>query len=421
MAEGREVVITGVGIVSPLGIGRDAFWHALVNGRSGIRTLEQAGAARLPVPFGGVVADFDPKQYVTPRKSLKVMSREIQMAFAAAVLAMRDAQLSPEVIDGDRFGAIIGSEMFYGELAELSDAYRSCSPEGEFQYDLWGQKAFSQLYPLWMLKYLPNMAACHIGIAFDARAHNNTIVQGDVSSLLAVAEAMRVMERGMADVMLVGGTGCRVGVTQMLYRGDFALSHRSDRPEAASRPFDALRDGMVNGEGAGILILETRQHAAARQARILARVLGYSSTYAASVRGVAASSQAVRRSIEGALRSARLGAGDIGHVNANGVSTVDGDREEAQGIHAILNDVPVTAPKSAFGNLGAGSGAVEMAASVLGLMHDTIPVTQNYEKPDPDCPVHVVHGEVQRDAGRAALVLNQCPTGQAAAVVLGKE
>ncbi|HEY2882423.1 MAG TPA: beta-ketoacyl synthase N-terminal-like domain-containing protein, partial [Pirellulales bacterium] len=273
----REVVITGVGVVSPIGIGREAFWTSLAHGVSGVRPITLFDASDNPVKIGAEVVDFDPKQYVRPRKSLKVMSRDIQFGFAAADMALADAGVAPNSQDPDRFGVVFGSEMIYCELAELEAVYRATLPEGQFDFDRWGEAMMSNIYPLWLLRNLPNMVACHIAIVHDARGPNNTIGHSDVSSLGAMIEAVRVIQRDAADIMIAGGVGARINPTSMAYRGDGDLSHRNDNPAGASRPFESNRDGLVNGEGAAAFILESRQHAQQRGAPILARVLSFAS------------------------------------------------------------------------------------------------------------------------------------------------
>ena len=419
MTDSGDVVITGLGVVSPIGIGKDAYWKSMLEGRSGIGPLAVAVGSDLPVKFGGEIKDFDGKQFVKPRKSLKVMCREIQTGYAAAVLALQEAGVSAGKVNPDRFGVVLGSEMFYCDLDELADAYRKCVVDGQLRPDMWGAGAMSDLYPLWMLKYLPNMVACHIAITEDARGPNNTITLDEVSSLLAVIESVCYIQRGAADVMIAGGQGSRVNLTRIMYRGDEYWSHRNDEPTRACRPFDAQRDGTVIGEGAGAFVLESRRHAEARGANILARVLGFGRSFDFLPGRHVAGTNGFRRAIEGALASAGLGPADIGHVNAHGSGIVEGDRFEAQAIRSCLGDVPVTAPKSYFGCSGAGTGAVEMAASVLAIATGTLPATLNYEYPDPACPVNVVHGQPLPVGKRTALVLNQSETGQTAAVVLG--
>jgi len=419
MAPQREVVITGVGVVSPIGIGREAFAASLAAGRSGIRRLNLLVQSDLPDPIGAEVRDFDPKLYVRPRKSLKVMSRDIQFGFAAADLACADAKLRDHPVDPDRLGIVFGADLMPGELDELVPAFRGCMVEGKFDFTRWGPSAMADLFPLWMLKYLPNMPACHIGIAQDARGPNNSLTLGDVSSLSAVAEAMRVIERGQADVMIAGGVGSRIHLILFVGRGGYDPTRRDEDPAAACRPFDARRHGIVCGEGAGAFILESRRYAEARGATILARILGYAATFEPSRNGRPLRGSAIRQAIAGALRDAHITAADIGHVNANGLSTIHDDRIEAQAIRDLLGDVPVTAPKSFFGGLGAGAGAVEMAVSVLAMQDALVPPTLNYEHPDPECPVNVVRGQPLRAGKPIALLLNHTSLGQAVAMVLG--
>lgn len=414
----REVVITGVGMVSPIGIGRDDFWSSLIEARSGVGPISLFDASSWPIKFAGEVHGFEPKKFVRPRKSLKVMSREIQFGFTAADLAFADAGLTDKTNDPDRFGVVFGSDMMYCDLQDVVDAYKSCLNDGEFDFARWGSDALGKLYPLWMLKYLPNMPACHIAIALDGRGPNNSLTLGEVSSLLAVTEATRVIQRGQADRMIAGGTSSRLHAMQCVQRGAPLLSHRHDDPQGASRPFDAGRDGFVSGEGSGAMMLETREAAESRGASILARVLGHGNSFEPQRKGEPRTGDAIRRSIRQALAEANMEPTDIGHINAHGMSGVEPDQLEAQAIQDVMGDVPVTAPKSFFGHLGAGGGAVEALVSVLALQHGQVPVTLNYEQQDPECPVNVIRDQPLSDAKGAALLLNQASTGQAAAVVI---
>jgi 3-oxoacyl-[acyl-carrier-protein] synthase II len=418
MVSPRDIVITGVGVVSPSGIGCEPFWQSLATGTSGIRPIDCFDASSLSVRFGGQIPDFDPRQYVRPRKSLKVMSREIQLGFAAADLAVADAGIAVGAVEPDRFGVVFGADMIYVDLEDLEGTYRQAVRDGRFDFSRWARAIQEELHPLWLLKHLPNMTASHIAIAQDARGPNNTIVLGDVSSLLAVVEAASVIRRGWADVMLAGGTGCRLHPTALVARGDAQLSHRSDDCRRACRPFDHDRDGLVNGEGAGAIVLESRAHAERRGARIRARILASAARCEPSARRDGFSGSSLRAAIGAACGSAGLTAAEVGHVNAHGVSTIDMDRAEAAAIAAELGNVPVTAPKSSFGHLGAGGGAVELVASVLGLGHGLVPPTLNYETPDPACPVNVVHGEPLAGRPGTALAVNLSSTGQAVAVAV---
>lgn len=418
----REVVITGLGVVCPLGMGREALWSGLLEGRSGIDWIAETRGSDTPFRFAGRVRDFDPKQYVQPRKTIKVMCREIQWAHAAAVMALEDAAWQAGAVEPERFGVVLGSEMLFSDPEELIETYRHCQADGRFQSARWGEVAMKDLFPLWMLKFLPNMAACHISIAHDARGPNNSVVAGGASSLLALIEAVHAIERGHADAMVTGGSGSLAEISRLPFRGWDLLSQWDSEPRGASRPFDARRSGVVPGEGAAAIVLEAREVAERRSANILARVAGFASRFEGTGRPhEPRTGRAIRQSIEAALASAGLAARDIGHVNAHGEGSIEQDRLEAEAIRQTLGDVPVTAPKSAFGDLGAGSGAVELAASVLALVDGRVPPTQNYDAPAADCPIHVVHGQPAAVEKRSVLALNQSATGQAAAVVLVRD
>ena len=217
--------------MSPLGIGTEAFWASLCQQRSGVNVLPAVAALDLPLRIGAAVQDFDAKQYVKPRKAFKVMSREIQMGFAAASMAVEHAGWQPGQLPPDRTGVLYASDMLYCEPTESVSAYGHCTENGKFHAEQWGGVFMSELYPLWMLMYLPNMVACHIGIAHDARGPNNTICQGEASSLFALIEAALIIERGHADVMITGGSSSPMTATSMLYRGMDQLSRRIDMPE----------------------------------------------------------------------------------------------------------------------------------------------------------------------------------------------
>jgi len=418
MSPAREAVITGLGVISPIGIGTNAFWNSLCAGQSGVRKLAAFDTRGGFLHFGAEVLDFDPKEYVKPRKSLKVMSRDIQFGVAAADMARSDAGLTEGQVDPERFGVVFGADLMHCQLEDVENAYRRCTIDGRFDFSLWGKYAMEDVFPLWMLKYLPNMPACHIAIAHDARGPNNSHSLAEASALAAMSEACRVIERGHADVMITGGTCSRIHPTIWVRSSLLPVSRRNEAPERASRPFDAGRDGFVNGEGAAALILESREHALSRGAKILATVRGLGASFEAPQNGRPLEGVATRRAISRALRTADLTPRDVGHINAHGMSTLDDDRAEAQAIRAELGDVPVTALKSFFGSLGAAAGAVETVASLLALEQGQVPLTLNYERPDPACPVNVVHREPLRGSPKTALLLNQAPMGQSVAVLI---
>jgi 3-oxoacyl-[acyl-carrier-protein] synthase II len=421
MMRHSEVVITGVGVVTPCGIGVDEFWRTLLAGQSGIDRLSIADDTVLPIKIGGEIRGFDPREFIAPRKRLKLMCREMQTAYAAASLAVADAGLDKSCAEPERLGVIFGGERYFDPVEAVEEACRACIVDGEMLPELWGAASTSKLNPLSLLRVLPNMCACHIAIGHDARGPCNTIVSDDVSSLLAVIEGTRLIQRGAADVVIAGGSGTRINLTRMLMFGFEGLSPQVTEPKTASRPFDARRDGAVPSEGAGAVVLENRLHARRRKASIRARLIACHSGFQGSSKTNGKCGQAVRRSIIELLNEAKMGADAIGHVNAHGSSMTAPDRIEAQAIKSCLGKTPVTAPKSYFGNLGAGSGVVELAVSVMAVRDGLIPATLNYEYPDPSCPVNVVHGDLIPASNATAIVLNQTLFGQIASVLIASD
>jgi 3-oxoacyl-[acyl-carrier-protein] synthase II len=274
-----------------------------------------------------------------------------------------------------------------------------------------------------MLKYLPNMLACHVSILHNAQGPNNTITENDVAGLLAVGEACRILDRDQADIFLVGGAESRLGILSMCRQCLFEhLSRRNDAPEKACRPFDRRRDGIVLGEGAGVLVVEKLQHARNRGARIFGEITGFGAAFDARVldKGKKVrTGSGIARAVRQALRDAEIGPDDIDHVNAHGFSAVAEDAWEARGIREVFGDrdVPVFAPRSYFGSLGAGSATVELAASVLALAHGHVPATLNYEYPDPECPVAVISGSPRQVQKPNVLKISCTALGQCAALV----
>jgi 3-oxoacyl-[acyl-carrier-protein] synthase II len=413
------VVITGYGVLSPLGMGIDALWRGLAERQSGIGPISTFDTAGLPVHIAGQIKDFDPKQYVRPRKSLKVMARDTQFGVTAAELACQHAGLTPGRIDPDRAGVVFGADIIATELSESMGTYRACMVDGKFDFSRWGE-GIQEAFPLLFLKILPNMIASHIAIAQDARGPNNTIHQGDVSALVAMAEAVRVIERGAADIMITGGASSRMQPFDWVRACKTEqLATEVENPVAACRPFDARRSGQVRGEGAAALVLERREHAEARGARILGRIAGSASTIEPRLNG--RPTCGVERAVRFALRDAGMEPERIGFVSAHGLSTLEEDRGEAAALTRLVPDAPVTAIKSYIGNLGAAAGGVEAVAALLALEHRQIPVTLNYERPDPSCPIRLVHDQPLDVRQPTALVINQTTLGQAAAVVIAAE
>jgi len=417
MQQVPEIVITGTGLMCPLGAGKDAVWESLQQGRSGVARRTAADGQKWTYEIASQIKEFKGKEFIQPRKNMKLMCREIQVANAAAILATQDAGLEPGAIDPERMGVVMGSELYFSEIDELAPAYRECLDDnGEFVFDRWAAAAKKELYPLWMLQHLPNMAACHIGIRHDARGPNNSITIGESSGALAMMECASILHRGAADIMITGGSGSRIKLTPMVYRGLDNLSKRFDDPAAASRPFDLHRDGMTIGEGAACLVMETRAHAESRGATILAQYLGAGRTVAVSNED---RKDSIRRAAQLALQAAGVEAADVGFISAHATGSVELDKLEAAAIREGFGDTPVTALKSFYGNLGAGCAGVETAITVDAIQRGRIPFTLNYDTPDPDCPVNVVAGEMQTTSNAPALVLSQSDTRQATAILLG--
>ncbi|MCA9235743.1 MAG: beta-ketoacyl-[acyl-carrier-protein] synthase family protein [Planctomycetales bacterium] len=412
----REVVVTGLGIVSPIGVGVDDCWAALEGGVSGVRVVPELAAAGHPIPIAGEVVNFEPKQYVKPRKALKVMSRETQLGFSAAELAWEQAALEGAGIAPERLGVLCGSNMFCPELPELAAAFNACRDgDGAFDENMWGPASMAEMFPLWLLKYLPNMVPAHIGIAHDLRGPSNSVVAGDTSGLLAVIESADIIARGAADVMLAGGVSSMLGMMDMMWHAGARLSRRIDEPARASRPFDANRDGTVGAEGAAILVLETREHAAARGVTALATLHGHGRTCEPSADAHQPTGRAIAAAISAALQSSQLSPSDVGVVVAQGTSTQLEDRIEAAAITETLGETPVTALKSYLGNAGAGAGAIELALAIVAARKGVVPATLNYDTPDPACPVNV-SAKPRSLAAPTMVAINHRITGQAVAL-----
>lgn len=430
MTQPPEIVITGMGVISPIGIGINAFWDSLENGRSGIRTREGFQNVHSPFAIAAPVSDFDGKLYVKPKKSIKVMCRQIQFGFAAATMAVEHAGISADTHNPDRMATLFGGEAYYANPEELLDVFHKCIALGN-DPRAWGEVAMKHIEPLWMLKYLPNMVASHISIAIDARGPSNSIVQGDNSSLLAIIEGVDVLQRGWADIAVVGATGSQMSETAMVYRSSEKLSPNFQDPQAACRPFDRDRNGTVAGEGAAAFVIETRESAVRRGARVYASIRSFDRGFFPSpehaIRRIASSiQQTLARGNRAGGDTGPIDTGpiDIGHINANGSGVVCQDRHEAQAIAQVFGAanpaVPVFAPKSYFGNVGPASGALELLASLLAIQHRTLPGTLNYQNPDPDCPVHVLR-DPQSLENPHALVINHSCTGQVASLLITGE
>ncbi|MGQ0635469.1 MAG: beta-ketoacyl-[acyl-carrier-protein] synthase family protein [Planctomycetaceae bacterium] len=423
----KEVVVSGIGVVSPIGVGIDEFWQSLRSGQSGIREIEMLSYSPVPRRIGGEVREFNPSAFTSTReqkKAIRVMCREIQLGFAAATLALGDASLKDGGVEPERLGVEFGANLMLSPPEDLAEACFSCINEADhvFHYEKWGEVGLGKMFPLWLLKFLPNMPACHIGIAADARGPNNSITLDEASANLVIGEALRVLARGHADVMITGSTGTRLHAVKSIHAVMWdALASSGDNPTEACRPFDLHRTGQVVGEGSGVLILEEAEHARARGARIYGRILGAGSSCAVSSEGHGDLRRAMALAMQNALADAGVKPHEIGHINAHGLASKEADRAESLAIHDVFGDyatrVPVTALKSYFGNAAAGCGSLELAGSLVALKHGMIPPTLNYRVPDPECRLNVVADGPRATSNRVFLKISVTRMGQASAVV----
>ena len=428
----RRVVITGLGVISPLGNMHEGLWDALIAGRSGVGPWRNVPADYLPTSFAaeardftGAIDDFGPlegEKKKAIRKGLKIMCRESQMGVAAAQRALADTGLGDGQVDPERIGVVFGSDYMMTLPEDFVAGIQRCIDErGNFDFSRWAGEGMPQLTPLWLLKYLPNMPASHVAIYNDLRGPNNSITLREASSNAAVGEAFRTIVRGSADLMLAGATGTRVHPMKMIHTvTQEEVAGNGAEPTSASRPFDLQRTGMVLGEGAGAMVLEELERALARGARIYAEVVGTASSSVASRNGVAHRETALVNVMSAALQDAGCQPKDVGHVHAHALSTRSCDEEESRAIRTVFEngagDMPVTAAKSYFGNLGAGSGLIELIASVLALKNGRLFKVLNHQTPDPKCPIAVCREEGL--PGASCLSINVTPQGQASAVMV---
>jgi 3-oxoacyl-[acyl-carrier-protein] synthase II len=416
----RRVVITGIGAVTPLGTGTELFWQNLIAGKSGVRTIQAFEPEGIEYTIAAEVRDYDAVKFVKQRKTLKLMSRDIQLAMGGAAMAVQDSAIDLDSVDKLKFGINYGAGLIATELGEISGAVRvTANSAKEVDLKAWGKEGFGHLFPLWMLKYLPNMPACHISIAYDAQGPNNSITVGEASSTLAIGEAFRVMQRGTADTFIAGGTDSRIHPLSIVRLALLnRLTKRCSPPEAAIRPFDHRRDGTVPGEGTAAIFLETLADARKRGARIHGEILGFGSHC-----DPASPRQSIVGSIRSALKDAKIEPKDLGHISAIGVSGIQEDREEALALADLLGSdlarVPITAYKSSVGSLSAASGAIELVASLLALHHGQLPAVLNFEKFSSDMPKLRIVTRPEECPNKPFVTVGRSYSGQCAALVVG--
>jgi 3-oxoacyl-[acyl-carrier-protein] synthase II len=415
----RRTVVTGLGVLSSIGSTPAAFWAALVAGTPGVARLRAFDPAPLPCQLAGEVADYNAKAVVEKsyRKQLNAMSRTVSMGLVVSQFAMQDAGLAKGTVPPERIGVEFGTVIAATDIDDLAAASKlaSVGPRQAIDMAAWGEKGVPVIPPMWMLRYLPNMPACHATILFDMQGPSNTIIPNDCAGTMAAGEALRILRRGAADVMLVGGSESKINpLSQSRFNSFYPLTRRNDLGAAAVRPFDADASGTVLGEGGAAFPLEELGHAKARGATILGEVVGFASGMDRPKAG-----PGLTRVIRTALADAGIQPGDVDHVNAHGTGVPALDRFEATGIAGVFGkDVPVFAPLSRFGNMGAASGVAELACSLLALKHGELPGTLNHETSYPGCPIAVHTGAPRRVTKPFAVKVSTTDLGQCAAVVI---
>jgi 3-oxoacyl-[acyl-carrier-protein] synthase II len=384
----RRVVVTGLGMITPLGIGVEESWNGLIAGRSGIRKITQFDASAFPTQIAGEVEGFNPEDYIE-LKEIKKMDRFIHFALAAATMAMSDAGLRITDDNADRTGVIVGSGI--GGLHSI-----------EHYHSVLLEKGPRRITPFFIPMLIVNLAAGQISIKFGAKGPNSAVATACATGSHAIGDAFKIIQRGDADAMIAGGAEA---VITPLGIGGFnamkALSTRNNEPEKASRPFDIDRDGFVMGEGSGIIVLESLDHAVARGAKIYAELTGYGMTADAyHITSPAPGGGGAARCMEIALKDAGIDGTALAYINAHGTSTKYGDELETSAIKKVFGEhaykIAVNSTKSMTGHLLGAAGGVEAIIAVLSIKNDIVPPTINLDNPDPECDLDYVPHEARK-------------------------
>src|SRR5712691_1193587 len=391
----RRVVITGAGAVTPVGNTAEEFWTSLLAGRSGIGPITRFDASQMPTRVAGEIKGFDPLKYIDKKDDRK-FDRFLKYAVACAVMAVEDAGLKMDRVDATRFGVLVGSGI--GGIETLLE-----------QYAILTEKGPDRVSPFFVPMIIVNMASGVISMRFGARGPNSSVVTACATGNHAIGDAMRIIQRGDADVMIAGGAEAIIipltfaGFCQMK-----AMSTRNDDPTRASRPFDAERDGFVCGEGGGLVVLESLEHARVRDARIYAEVVGYGMTGDAHhMTAPDPEGDGAARAMTAALRDAAIEPSAVGYINAHGTSTPYNDKFETIAIKRVFGEhakkVPISSTKSMTGHLLGAAGGIEAIATAFAIHHGVLPPTINYETPDPDCDLDYIPNQARKQEVEAAL------------------
>ena len=387
--EDRRVVITGVGVVSPLGNNKKDFWSSLIQGKSGIGKLTLFDAREFSCQIGAEVKDFDAEAKLG-KKQARQMDRFTQFAVAAALDAVLDAQLDMSKEDLSRIGVVIGSGI--GGLGTV-----------ESQHSILLEKGPRKMSPFFIPMFIPDIAAGQVSIILGVKGPNSCVATACTSASHAIGDSYRIIQRGEADVMITGGSEAAITPVGL---GGFcamrALSTRSNNePERASRPFDKKRDGFIMGEGAGILVLESLKHANSRRAHIYAEIIGYGmSGDAYHITAPAPDGEGAARAMEAALSDASLSPQQVNYINAHGTSTPLNDRLETSAIKRVFGEhakkLLISSTKSMVGHLLGASGGIELIACIFSIETGIVHPTINYEYPDPECDLDYVPNKTRQ-------------------------
>jgi 3-oxoacyl-[acyl-carrier-protein] synthase II len=393
----RRVVVTGLGVVSPIGIDLKSFWENLVNGKSGIRPITQFDSATFDCHIAGEILGFNPSLYFKNPKDVRRADRFAQLAMASAKLAIEDSGLDLQSIDRTRFGVLVGSGI--GGLKSLED-----------QHTILMNKGASRISPFMVPMMIVNMASGLISMEYDLEGPNFSIVTACATAANSIGEAWRMIRYGDADGFLAGGSEAVISPLGIAgFCSMRAMSTRNDQPEKASRPFDRDRDGFVMGEGAGILVLEEYERAKARGARIYCELAGYGLTSDAyHMTSPRPDGAPVARAMQLALDSAGANVAEIDYINAHATSTMVGDVSESNAIKLLAGQhahegLLVSSTKSMTGHLLGGAGGVESAVCILSIQNGTVPPTINLDNPDPECDLDYVPNVARTKKVRLAL------------------
>jgi 3-oxoacyl-[acyl-carrier-protein] synthase II len=420
----RRVVVTGLGVVSPIGNDVGAFWSSLLDGRSGAAPIAAFPVGGAAPAYAAEVKGFTPESAGLPRKRVKMMGRQAQLAFAAASAASLDAALPGGGVLATRLGMLLGVGMLNADVDEFGRAFHAASVAAGADFDevAFGRSGAPALFPLWLLRHIPNLAAAHAAIALDAQGPSNTIATGCVAAANAIGEAARIIGRGEADVILAGGTDARVSpLATIRYRDLGWLATREDAdPAMVSAPFDEAAAGFVNGEGAGVVVLEALEHARARGAHVHAEVAGYAAANdACGMLTPDRAGAALHQAISRCLDRADIAPGAVDVVFAPAPSVAPFDRATAAALALAFggSQAPaVTATRSLLGHTHAASSALDCVAAVKSIADSRIPATANLRRPIATLPF--VTGAARHAAIRTALVGAYGFGGHAAALAL---